>query len=195
MGLEFGSKLSNIIKLKKDKKSMKRLIVIMDGNEYEPMICKDITINIENDNIILNVNSEKVEQPVDESTPTEQGIISPTKTEVFSLTGDDYESFVALSEFRQSKNTIEKKEGDKLEAFTLESETYDIQDLQSVSNATLDIIYKEQDFLNKGYKVFKVNAPRYIYENDNNFKLVETVVLCKEEKEGKDVKVNETKSS
>jgi len=197
--LEFGSKLSNIIKLNKGKKSMlKNLIVIFNGEEYEHIVCENISVNIENDNVVLNVVTKKdIEQPTDENAPTTQAIIAPTKDEVFLLSGDDYESFISLSDCRRPENMVpEKKEGQKLEAFTIESDTYDIQDLQSVSNATLDIISLEQKFLNKGYKTFKANNPRYIYENDNNFKLVETVVLCKEEKEkeGKDV-IKEIKSN
>jgi len=194
--LEFGSKLSNIIKLDKEKKSMtKNLIVIFDGEEHEPIECKNISVNIENDNMILNVTTKKdIEHSTDENIPSNQGIIAPTENEVFFLSGDDYDSFIAISECRRSENMLtEKKEGRKLEAITIESSTYDIQDLQSVSNATLDIVAKEQELLNEGYKTFKANDPRYIYENDNNFKLVETVVLCKEEKE-KDA-VKETKSN
>jgi len=197
MSLEYGAKLSNIIKLK-GKKSMKKLVVVMDGNEYDPVVCKDIDINISDDVIILTINSE-TEQVENENLPTENGIAitsSENENEIFPLTGEDLDTFVTLSEFRIAENTVEKKEGQKLEAITIESEVYDIQDLQSVSSATLDIIAKEQEYIKAGYKAFKTNNPKYIYEsnNKNNFKLVETIVLCKVQKE-ESQDISKTKSS
>jgi len=186
--LEYGAKLSNIIKLRG--RSMKRLVVIFDGEKYEPIFCDNINIKLENDEVILELKTSESVQ-TDNSIPSEQVMIAPSKDETFILTGDDYSSFIALSEFRRTENITEKKEGQKLEAFTIESETYDIQDMQSVSNAILGVISKEQEYLKKDYKVFKTSDPRYIYEDDNLFKLVETVVLCKE----KDVAIKEINNS
>ena len=107
-------------------------------------------------------------------------MIPAAETDSFLLKGDDLESFEMLSDFRRKENQGEKTKNDKLEAFTLESGTFDIQDLTSVQNAMLDIVEKEKQFIDNNYKVFKTNIPRFDYENVSNFKLVESVVLMKQ---------------
>jgi hypothetical protein len=183
MSLDYGVKLSDIIKVER-KSKMKKLVIVLNGSEFNALFCKEINLKIEDDCIKLLVeyddDATELEDEEQEAIPKVNGILPPSKDEIYILGGDDYESFEALSEFRHDDNIVEKKDNQKLVAITIESDTYNIQDLQSVSNAILDIIAKEQEFLSKGFKVFKNNIPRYSYEDENHFKLVETTVLSEE---------------
>ena len=156
----------------------KKLSVIYDGEQQEPIDCRSVEIKFEGDNIILNIVPVKIEeQSVIEDAPQAEAVIPATKTDTFMLMGDDLESLELLSDFRKEENLGQKTANDKLEAYTLESGVFDIQDLTSVQNAMLDIIEKEKQFIDQGYRVFKANIPRFDYENSNDFKLIESVVL------------------
>ena len=172
----FGASLTNIISLKKGEVAMattKKLVVIYDGDEYEPVNCQSVKIKFEGDTVILTVVLAK-----DESQPVEDAVISTSPDETFELQGDDLEAFEALSDFRNVKyQSKEKNDSRSEEAHTIESETYDIQDLQSVQNAIYDLIEREKEFLNKEYIVFKYTVPKFDYKDKNLFKLVESVVL------------------
>ena len=181
----------NIILLKKRGEvivKVKKLLVTYGGERQEPIDCQAVEIRFEGDTILLNivlvedaeaqhkaVQSDKPQ--VDE--PQVTAVVPIAATDKFVLQGDDLEAFEMLSDFRREENTGQKTENDKLEAYTLESGVFDIQDLASVQNATMDIVAKEKVFIDSGYKVFKINIPRYDYENNNNFKLIESVVLLK----------------
>jgi len=172
----FGASLTNIISLKKGEVAMattKKLVVIYDGDEYEPVNCQSVEIKFEGDTVILTVALAK-----DESQPVEDAVISTSPDETFELQGDDLEAFEALSDFRNVEYQSKEKNDSKLEeAHTIESEVYDIQDLQSVQNAVYDLIEREKELLNKGYTVFKYTVPKFDYKDKNLFKLVESVVL------------------
>lgn len=180
----FGASLTNIISLKKGEVAMattKKLVVIYDGEEYEPVNCQSVKIQFEGDTVILTVALMK-DEPQTEVTPddipTENAVISTSPDETFELQGDDLEAFEALSDFRNVEyQSKEKNDSKSEEAHTVESEVYDIQDLQSVQNAIYDLIEREKELLSKGYKVFKYTVPKFDYKDKNLFKLVESVVL------------------
>ena len=181
--ISFGVNPFNVIALKKQGevvvKKIKKLLVIYDDLEYNPVDCESVEIKFEGDTIILNVvlaEEDNEEQPT-ENVPQAEAVVPTSKTDTFMLQGSDLDAFEALSDFRRKENLGEKTDDDKLEAHTLESGTFDIQDLTSVQNAVLDVIEKEKQLIDKGYKVFKINTPRFDYENSNNFKLIESVVL------------------
>ena len=182
--ISFGVSPFNVIALKKQGevvvKKVKKLLVIYDGEEYDPVDCQSVEVKFEGDTIILNVVlAEDNEEQQPENIPQAEAVVPTSKTDTFMLQGSDLDAFKALSDFRRKENLGEKTDDDKLEAHTLESGTFDIQDLTSVQNAILDIIEKEKQFIDRGYKVFKINTPpRFDYEeNGNNFKLIESVVL------------------
>jgi len=173
----------NIIALRKGEVIVKtkKLLVTYDGEKQEPIDCQLVEVKFEGDNIILNiVPAKNVDQlPAAKDTPQTKAIIPAVVTDKFILQGDDLEALEALSDFRKKENIAEKTSNSKLVAYTLESGAFDIQDLTSVQNAVLDIIEKEKQLIDKGYKVFKTNIPRFDYENINNFRLIESAVLIK----------------
>ena len=184
--ISFGVSPFNVIALKKQGevvvKKVKKLLVIYDGEEYNPVDCQSIEVKFEGDTIVLNVVLAKDnEEQQTENMPQTEAVVPTSKTDTFTLQGDDLEAFERLSDFRREENQKNQMvKNDTLKAYTLESGTFDIQDLTSVQNAILDIVEKEKQFIDKGYKVFKINAPlRFDYENSNNFKLIESVVLIK----------------
>lgn len=184
--ISFGVNLLSIITPEKQGevvvKKIKKLLVIYDEQEYNPVDCESVEIKFEGDTIVLNVVLAKDnEEQLEENMPQTEAVISTSKTDTFILQGGDLEAFEALSDFRRKENQKEKTDDDTLEAHTLESGTFDIQDLTSVQSAILDIVAKEKVFIDKDYKVFKINTPpRFDYENSNNFKLVESVILLKQ---------------
>ncbi len=147
----FGASLTNIISLKKGEVAMattKKLVVIYDGDEYEPVNCQSVKIQFEGDTVILTVVLMK-DEPQTEVTPNdapvEDAVISTSPDETFELQGDDLEAFEALSDFRNVEYQSKEKNDSKLEeTHTIESEIYDIQDLQSVQNAVYDLIEREK---------------------------------------------------
>lgn len=181
--VSFGANLMNIIALRKGEVIVKtkKLLVTYDGEKQEPVDCQLVEVKFEGDNIILNiVPAKNVDQlPAAKDTPQTKAIIPAVVTDKFILQGDDLEALEALSDFRKKENIAEKTDNSKLVAYTLESGAFDIQDLTSVQNAVLDIIEKEKQLIDKGYKVFKTNIPRFDYENINNFRLIESAVLIK----------------
>lgn len=180
---QFGASLTNIIALKKGEVAMattKKLVVIYDGEEYEPVNCRSVKIQFEGDTVILTVVLKEDEPQIEvtPNAPVEDAVISTSPDETFELQGNDLEAFEALSDFRNVKYQSKEKNDSKLEeVHTIESETYDIQDLQSVQNAIYDLIEREKEFLNKEYTVFKYTIPKFNYKDKNLFKLVESVVL------------------
>jgi len=188
--ISFGVNIMNIITPKKQGEVVvktKKLLVTYDDLEYNPVDCQSVEIKFEGDNIILNVvlaedNEEQQTEnvPQTENMPQTEAVVPTSKTDTFMLQGDDLDAFEALSDFRRKENQGEKTDSDELKAYTLESGIFDIQDLTSVQNAILDIIEKEKQFIDQGHKVFKTNIPRFDYENGNNFKLVESVVLMQQ---------------
>ena len=185
--ISFGVNLMGIITSKKQGevvvKKTKKLLVIFDGDEYDPIDCQSVEVKFVDDTIILNVvlTKDNEEQQV-ENAPQAEAVVPTSKTDTFMLQGTDLEAFEALSDFRRKENQREKVDGDTPKTFTLESGTFDIQDLTSVQSAMLDIIAEEKQYIDRGYSVFKINAPpRFDYEeNGNNFKLVEFVELIQQ---------------
>lgn len=183
--ISFGANLTNIIASKKQGEvvvKVKKLLVTYDGTEYESVDCQSVTVKFVDDSIVLDIvlaKPENTETSVKDAIPQTEVVVPPTVADTFMLTGDDLEAFELLSDFHRTENQRQKTENDKLEAYTLESGVFDIQDLTSVQNALLDIVTKEKQFIDKGYKVFKTNTPRFDYETDDNFKLIESAVLIK----------------
>lgn len=183
----FGATLSNIVALQKQGEvgmKAKKLLMTYNGDKYASVDCQSVTLNVEDDTILLDIvlmedeeHSTENTSQVKEDVPQTEAVIPASITDTFALQGDDLESFELLSDFHKTENCDQKTEGDELIAHTLESGVFNIQDLSSVQNAVLDIIEKEKQFIDQGYKVFKSNTPRFDYENDSNFKLVESVVL------------------
>lgn len=159
----------------------KKLLVTYNGEENEPVDCQSVEVKFEDDTIMLNIVTVKdgQEQPRAEDIPQTEAVVPPAVTDKFVLQGDDLEAFELLSDLRRTENQGQKTENSTLEAHTIESGVFDIQDLMSVQNATLDIVEREKQFIDQGYTVFKTNTPRFDYENANNFKLVESIVLIK----------------
>ena len=181
--ISFGASPMSIIAPRKGEVvvKVKKLVVTYDGELYDPVDCQSVTVKFEDDTIILDVILTKTkEQSVTEDIPQVEAVIPPSTTDTFMLQGDDLESFELLSEFHRPENQISKTENDSLEAYTIESGIFNIQDLPSVQNAVLDVTEKEKQFIDSGYKVFKTNTPRFNYTEGDNFKLVESVVLIKQ---------------
>ena len=162
----------------------KKLLVTYNGEEQEPIDCQSVTIKYEADTIILDIvlplKDEEQKTTTAETVPQAEAIIPASETDTFILQGDDLEAFEMLSDFRREENQAQKTEKDGLNVYIIESGTFDIQDLTSIENAMLDIVAQERQFIDKGYKAFKTNTPKFDYENSNNFKLVESVVLIKQ---------------
>ncbi len=185
----FGAKPSNVVFQKKKQgeviMNINKLLVTYDGEEQEPVKCQSISMSISGDTILLDIVPRKGEehQAEDtsqaEDTPQAKAVVSSNVSDMFMLKGDDLESLTLLSDFRNKENQGQKTGNEKLEACTIESGTFDIQDLTSVQNAMLDIVEKEKQFIDNGYKVITVNIPRFDYENSSNFKLIESAVLIK----------------
>lgn len=180
--ISFGANLMNIIPQRKGEVVVKtkKLLVTYAGEEQEPIDCQSVTVKFEGDNIILEIVPVNIEKSQVEDVPQVEAVIPAAETDTFLLKGDDLEALELLSDFRKKENQGQKTENDRLEAYTIGSGTFDIRDLTSVQNAVLDIIEREKQFIDQGYKVFKINIPRFDYENSNNFKLVESVVLMKQ---------------
>jgi len=158
----------------------KKLLVTYDGEEQEPIVCQSVTVKYEDDTIMLNIVLTKDDEKQAEAVPQAEAVIPTSKTDVYTLQGDDLESFEMLSSFRKSENCIQKTNNSELEIYVLKSGTFDIQDISSIENAMLDIVAKEQQLIDSGYKVFNINTPKFDYENNNNFKLIESAELIKQ---------------
>lgn len=178
---QFGIKPADLVVLNKKGKAVKKLVVVYNGEKYEPVNCKEVSVQFQDDTITLNIVLAD-DKPQPEESPVTDAVMSTTKDEIFLLKGDDLEAFTALSEFRNNENQNSPTEVTKREAHILESEIYDIQDLQSVQSAILDLVGAEKKFLENDYIVLKYSPPRFAYEEDeSHFKLIESVVLCKKE--------------
>lgn len=182
--LQYGANLMNIVALQKKQGEVvktKKLLVTYDGEEYAPVDCQSVTVKMDGDTIILNVVLAKDEDITDTKSTEAPGladsVIKTTENDTFLLKGDDLESFEVFSEFRKKENRAEKEDSATLIEQVLDSGVFDIQDLTSVQNAILDIVDKEKKLIDQGYRVFKTDTPKFIYENNNNFKLTESVIL------------------
>lgn len=161
--------------------SHSKVIIEVDGIVAETIPCEDVNITFDGDSIIVKVSSADG-AGVDSDAPTPDGFSIPETSENLQLTGEDLESFDLLSEFRIPENRTKKIKDVESDAVTVESESYNIQDLASIQNASLDLIERERKFLDDGYLVISSEVPKYVYENFNYFKLIETAVLYKAEK-------------
>jgi hypothetical protein len=180
---EFGSTLSHIIKGKEIMKQSKKLIVYFNGEEQEAINISSIKMELADDNIILHIDTEKEEISLIEDTPSVDGILIPSSAETFLLQGDDLEAFQNLSEFHNPKNHVKEKDTITPVHQTLETSTYNIQDIQSVEQATMELLEIEQKFIKEEFKVIKVDIPKFIYEEDGiHFKLRQECDVCNLEK-------------
>ncbi|MCK4829163.1 hypothetical protein KA005_76275 [bacterium] len=179
--ISFGVNLTNIIALKRKGevvKTVKKLLVIYNGEKQDPIDCQSVEVKFVGNTIILDIVLVEDEEQQTENMPQTETVVPTSKTDAFILQGDDLDAFTVLSDFHREENQGQKTKNSKLTAYTLESGTFNIQDLMSVQNAVLDIVAKEKQFIDRGYKVFKTNTPpRFDYEDGNYFKLVESVVL------------------
>lgn len=182
----YGATLQNIVTLG-DKRSKemdaKRLVIIVDGDEYDPIECTSLDIQICGETTTITVctiaTSKDTKRNDKINAPTPDGFLLQEHPDIFTFQGEDLEAFLELSEFRIDKNKTVIFSNQIPSAVSIESDTYDIQDITSVQSASLELIDKERKLLEDGFKVVQVNTPRYNYENANNFKLVETAVLYK----------------
>jgi len=187
--VSYGASLQNIVPLEEKGIIMrKKLIITIDGEDFSPLECDTIDVNFKEDTIKIIVQTILPE--IVQGKTTAPGIITEEKGK-FAMTGEDLIAFTELSEFRLDKNKEVTSKEEDLSTITLESDLYDIQDLNSVQNASFDIIDKEKQYLTKGFKVFKVNTPEYIYQDNNNFKLVETSVLHKIEPVSEEINIGD----
>ncbi len=180
--ISFGADPISIImpKSKGDVVGTKKLLVTYDGEEQEPINCQSIIVKYEDDTIMLNIILVK-ENEESSVSPQAEAVIPPSKTDTFALQGDDLESLELLSDFRKKENQVQKFEkGEAKYEHIIESGMFDIQDLTSIESAIFDIITKEKQLIDKGYKVFKPTPPVFKYEDSNVFKLVESVSLIKQ---------------
>ena len=186
---QFGANLSSIIKLRKENNQMKKLIVFFNGEEQAPLDVSSVDLKITDDGtLILNIEStptqydvtagQKDATPVDtlKDAPSAKGIIQPSdNNEIFLLQGEALEIFKdnsVIFGLRKPENIIkEKNDTVPLTVFIIESNAYNIQDMESVKKATTDLIHKEKDLITKGFKTFKVETPQFIFTDENNFKL------------------------
>lgn len=160
--------------------SVTKLLVNWNGNEYEPIECSQVGIEFLGENtVILKIatvsddddSSMKIESP-----PVDAVIPSDDTTE-YDLQGEDLTTFENLSGFRHDDNKGKKTEDSRCISDVLESNTYDIRELQSVQDAILHLVEQEKQHIDKGYKVFQVSCPKFEYTDSYNFKLTEHVVL------------------
>ncbi len=177
---QFGVNLSNIIPVKRKRSMSKKLVVFFNDEEQEPIEVANIDIQINNDTIVLRINSKNVTQNTTETaldTPSVDGIVASHVEEKFLLKGEDLESFETLSELRNNRAT--KQKGITPIQHIIETQVFNIQDIQSVDQATMELLNAEQKLINSGYKMLEVNTPEFIFEEDaEHFKLIETCILC-----------------
>jgi len=182
--VKFGVSASHIVFDKPPKGealvSATKLLVNWNGDNYDPLECKSVSVTLEDGAIHLNVVLMDDKEHIADDVPQTDAVATPDLADKFKLQGDDLESFEMLSLFRKDENKGEKTETTILEAHTLESGTFNIQDLSSVQNSVLDIMAKEKVLIDAGCKVFQLNTPRFEYVTKNDFKLVEVVVLVRD---------------
>jgi len=191
---QFGASLSNIITLKRKEKSMsspKKLIVFFDGEEQEPIEVTNVELKFDNDTIVLHINSDRKEKSsadkeplqiiASKDVPSEDGIIAPHVEEKFLLKGADLEAFEAMSELRA--NRIEDAGSVTPTYHVIESSTFNIQDIQSVTQSTMELLKAEHELVADGFKALDIKTPEFIFETDQeHFKLIQTCTICKVEK-------------
>jgi len=178
----YGANLSNIIKLERKDMPPKKLLVMYDGEMQEPISYEELSFEMTNEGILLKIESASRERDTQkvQDVPQEQPIADPVQEENFSLQGDDLESFQSMSPFRQTENKTEK--GDTKQAITISSGTFDITDINCIMNAILDLVNAEQKYIDEGYKILQCSDPKFSYEDNKYFKLIESAVLSKEKK-------------
>jgi len=180
---QYGATLKSIVELgERGKQMARKLIVTIDGAAQPAIECSAVNVAFEDDTVVVKVSTLKntgFSKNTGSDGPSVDGLQPLTSTKVFRLMGDDLDAFMLLSDFRLEANKTEKIPDQSPRAVTIESETYDIQDLSAIQNASLDLIDKERRFLDDGYLVHSASEPRYEYEDANHFKLIETAVLFK----------------
>jgi len=182
--ISYGATLHNIVPLTKENKGnkMKKVVITIDGIATEAIICNDLNVKYGNETINIDLHTFVVEKGIAPS-PSVDGFGNEEEevsTSSYELQGDDLDAFAMLSEFRMTQNKTEKIEGVTPTAVTIESELYNIQDSPSVQNASMDLMEREHDSLQNGSKVYNVSNPRFVFEDKDNFKLIETAVLYKD---------------
>lgn len=173
---EYGATLSGIASLGQRGKEMetRKLIVIVDGDKYDPIECDSINISFENGTIKVDVLTATKVAPTTEEAPAEKGFTVAEYTDKFSLSGPDLMAFESLSKFRDDSNKSTETAG---KFISIETEKYNIQDMNSVQAAILDLVEKESNQLTEGQKVVSVNFVEFKYVDDDNFILIETAIL------------------
>ncbi len=175
--VQFGATLQSLVKLGKRGNQMetKKLVLVINGKRQDPIACNMLNFQIEGDTVTLEASLVADT----EEAPAVDGIDSVMNDTIFMLQGDDLDALTLLSDFRAEPNKITGEDGLPPVAVTIESGVYNIQDMTAIQNASLDLIAQERTYLDDGYQVVEVSVPRYIYENINDFKLIETAVLHK----------------
>ena len=183
----YGATLQNIVPLdpRGAVMSHKQLVVVVDGDRYEPIECGLVNISLNGDTVVVDVSTVAAsKQPKEEM---KVGFVTSENTgDTFEMQGADLADFNLISPFRSGEHLVEDGfdpgvEQENYHAVELETAKYDIQDLTSVTAAIHDLVKKEQECIDNGNKVDTVQTPVFIYENANTFRLVEKAVLYKEQ--------------
>lgn len=203
---KFGAVAGNILEMNRTKKGSKKMkvILIVDNQEFT---FQDAIVNIRYCNNTCNVHIGDIGTKVPEINPIDQiaqncpdvvGFVGPnTKQEQFLLQGDDLDTFIMTSPFRDEKNTSEEVTKGVTDA-QLETNLYDImQNNNAVTDAIKELVEQERALIDRGYKVVKVGEPVFKFSvedpEQNEFKLVEIALLV-EKSEETDVSNKETGS-
>lgn len=184
---QFGATLSSIIpKRKEAMNKTKKLVVYFNGEEQDSIEVSDVRLFLGGDFIKLHIDTIEEEKEnelptEEEGAPSSKGVVDPTQAEIFLLSGDELESFEVLSSFRQKENISENRENISPIHHIIETNVYNITDINSVDNAKMDLINAENTLIAQGYKVFKVKTPKFQFNGNIYFKLIENCILCKVE--------------
>lgn len=192
---QFGAGLSSIIKPKKKEKEMntpKKLVVFFNGEEQAPIEVADVTLNVQDNTIVLQINtpaeeeknkSQKPSAIPSEDAPSVEGILVPEDlpNETFMLKGADLKALENLSVLRA--NRIEKKGNATPTHHLIETSIFNIQDVQSVQNAIMELVDAERKLVEDGYAALDVKTPEFVFEDANEyFKLTQACVLVQTQK-------------
>lgn len=192
----FGVGLSQVIFLSKEKDSMstegKKLVVIYNGEPQEPLEISRVHMDIQEQNIILHIDtldnvspeveSKKIPAEVspipEEDTPSTNGVAIENIQQNFELSGEDLTKYEARSDLRTTRIQEEGSETSKIVHIS-ETATYNIQNVDSVENALQELLDAECSLVNQGYRALFIENPQFVFEADGmNFKLVQSCTLC-----------------
>ena len=187
----YGASASNIVEMYSPRKkaSKVQVVLIVDGEEF---VFTDVEVQTQFSNgvykiLIGHVGSKMPEDsPVaEQDRPKTTGFVGlDSSQEQFYLEGDNLDTFLKLSPFRHEDNKAENTTKQVTSA-ALETTLYNIMSTgDAVKDAAMELVGQEQELISQGFKVVKVEQPRFTFSKhdpeQNEFKLVETALLIKE---------------